>query len=924
MDTSLENLAIHHWVFYSYKWRKVYSAEAASIFNEKFRTFIQPLLLKQADGYKKLSSAWQLDEIVEAHNQLLSLGKDIEQSLNDMLNALPCYTSKSDRDYFEDVKYRFLVIPKIHLLSYEHSRTILGELERYASWHKTSVAKIVKEVRLMYSHLDTLKGFYGRFSYDQNFKGLRYDRSYQDSKATPEEKAYRQFIRQSVLPHQDFFEIWASKVDDLSCYQSEVSDFIRNTTLEHRPMLEMFGEKKLLVSDSYRLKDGDLTPKINSDRNEKAQQLLDAYNLSAQNRVKELVFALFENKADDLKDRQKVVCEKALTDINDFIKFFAGIYEGIEKCAQELTKIIPQIEKMQRQWDTYVTQEAQRRMLAARNPEAVHEHNSKLNKWGLLGSVIVDGLLWSIGVPSFHTLAYVGSTYAVNQIRNYGTRVRQEQEQAIYQWAQENQTAIDPYAVRNALEKLESEFKKLSENKEFLQYLARNPMLSDIKALYMLLPRLVAGETNVMGMEKPLMVAGYKKIDDFIADIDLDNPRLAIAMKNFLTGLADSNDLKIIVAEANIINVPATPRESVLVAYTEKVIKEHYRDQSRQASIMDVLKMRNAIYTGHLFYSFNEVAKKDSDPALRALLGGSGSFMFAGNNDVRQIFDYYQNRHGEVFFVDLMDRNKRQIKLVKLIDDPSLKIFVDEASLERNANSLIPRVPSIFLEVCAYEFLLSQGKNIAKDRRLAQCPEALATLRLVNSLTRQIVMDMGIQRFIGHTKEDAVEGIELGALIAQSFVDFYSQMGSWIDEENEDLIDSKKGDVKEKLQKLRNAYFGENFSLANTIYYEALEDYIHAQAGVFVQVYKLNLEKYLEVATHQNKSAMLAQLDKIPDEKALQWMKPWNEVWSDFLMPHTEKALIAARYNNHSLCNAGIDQETWKKRAHSIFYGSKN
>ncbi len=434
----------------------------------------------------------------------------------------------------------------------------------------------------------------------------------------------------------------------------------------------------------------------------------------------------------------------------------------------------------------------------------------------------------------------------------------------------------------------------------------------------MLMPRLIAGENNIDAINPIIAKAQYNKVDEFVADLRHDNPRLAEAMQRSLFGLADSNDLKVLVTEANAIATPKTPKEKVLVGYVEKVIKEHYRDQARQASIIDYLGMRNVTFTGSSFYTFGEVVKRDTDSALKALLSGTGDFNLVGSNDVHQMFGYYQDRHGGRYFADVHEPSKRDAssiapKKVRVNDPEELRAKREEVTFLRNADTKIPRISTIFTEICAYEYLLTQGSNIVKDKNLASHPHALASLEMVNNTVQSFTEKLALEAARKHkqgedTKKSARLGTQVESLIAQSFVDFFSELGA---------VHSTDALVSDRLQKVKNAYKGENFSLANASYTEVISEKAEQSFGLFLEIYQHNLKKYLEVATQPNKKALLEQLDAVKD--IMQAVQPAEGTGAIA----DENARLRAYYRNHSLGNAGVSYTTWVSRADSIHNDGK-
>jgi hypothetical protein len=454
------------------------------------------------------------------------------------------------------------------------------------------------------------------------------------------------------------------------------------------------------------------------------------------------------------------------------------------------------------------------------------------------------------------------------------------------------------------LQRLDEEFKKLGNDKDFLKFLESSEDVEHIRNMYMIMPRLVSGENNIEALELRMEKAGFASLDDFVADLRTGNERLADAMENWLLGIANSNDLKVLVVEANGIDAPASPKEALLVACVEDIIKPNYHDYARQASMMDYLEMRNVVATNTPFYSIGEVVKKQTDKALQALLSGEGEMSLVGSNDVHRMFGYYMSRHGDKSLSDPRGRRTNVLKIVDAGQSQTREEIADKSSdivREKPRNAEIPRIGSLFTEVCAYEYLLTQGHNIADQPRIADHPHVLGALDMVNSVTEEFIKRLALQTARGPKR---ALGLQIENLIAQSFIDFFSVLGA---------AHGSDPKIKASADKVTRAYRGENFGVANSNYTLVITNNATSQQafGLFLNVYQHNLEKYLESATRPNRKALLEQLSAVAD--IMQDLQPGN-----IMTPESPEARMQAHYRSHMLGNAGVDRHSWVLRSESI------
>lgn len=854
---------------------------------------------------------------VAYEEEMNDLGHEIGK-LNDSLEAIKQYKVSLPKQ-LNTHQIAVAFVPQIMAHRYGHAKGIHEELNKSAARHGVAVDTLAEY--LQKNSPETANSLAALLKADYRQSDLTTLSEYAakaDITASPAQRAFLQFINHAILPHQDYFEIWASKMHDLErAQQNIIREFLANTP-EKRPALELLREKPVSLSGKIpSTSEASTFPTPGTLEEKRAEKEVLATAAQSADFVYGIQ-AVLTDESKGLRERHQAVCEKAIGHLQQFNTFFSGIGAKLAELDRQLDHMIPNRDRMEVKWDRAKSNAMQLELLKVRDPAHRHMHNSKVNWAATAAENALDYIFEPIkstkelAKKGVRALARVGA----NEVRNVGTRIREDMEYAIQIASMEERHRIKPAELaklKTHLDELDKEVDELSKNKEFLAFLAKNPALEDIRTTYMLLPRLIAGEANIDALEFRARREGYAQIDGFVGDLRKDSPRLADAMQNFLLGFANTNDLKVLVAEGNAIANPRTHKERVLVGYVEDVIKEHYSDQARQASIVDLLEMRNVIVTGRSFHSFGEIVKRETDVALQALLSGKGNFSLVGSNDVHQIFGYYRARHGEDYFADLHEREKRVVKRAHITDPDEVRTKRKDTGRTRNADTRVPRVSSIFTEICAHEYLLSQKFNIVKDARLSTVPHALGALEMVNTVAQDFMQRLALEtarkhKQAGDHKKPAAIGHLVESLIAETFVDFFSELGA---------LHGQDPQITEHVRKLKRAFSGENFSLTNSNYNEVITESAHGSFGLFLDIYHRNLENWLEVASRENRQILLEQLSEV--QGMMKDIQPTDKL----AMPGSEAARLKAHYRNHSLSNAGANHATWTLRAEAIHKGSK-
>lgn len=709
-------------------------------------------------------------------------------------------------------------------------------------------------------------------------------------------KIFLQYVNQHVLPRKDYYDIWQSKYQDFIHNFKGLRQAFESMDPTARPRFEILGEKPIAMSGKRDVSalpaiKNPATPTENKAMEESARRQHDARLLATQ-----LIHDLYDPNLGSLKERHAAVTMHAARSLQDFNDFFKDIDNSLKKISTQLAEARHAQNGTEMRWERAEGIALQLKLLALRDPW-------EMAKERFIGDVVGAGLGAAAEMSTQNAPIHSLTNLASSTIKNSYTYARAKVEhevQSISLHKRDRHIASD---LESELLALDKKIEELLENKEFYAYLADANAVGNTKTLLMLLPRIMAGESNIDALDARLERHGFTDIDTFIEEAGKKSPRLRIALENQLFGLANSNDLKVLLTEANAIEAPHSPYEGMLVDYVENAIKRHYPDQARQASMMDTLMLRNVVPTRAEGHSFGEIVSLETDAALRALLGGTGNFVLIGSQDIHNIYAYHLSKHSDDSrLFDPYGSNLVAGKFVQYVANDQIEAKRDQAIRQRGATTRIPRASELFVDICVHEYLLGQGVNTIKDPSLKNAPGALAAFEMVNEVTADFVRKLALNSARKKMGKSGI-GRNIEGLIASSFIDFFLILGA------QQMGDPK---LQESSRKVSTAYTGENYSLASELYKDKLVENAKDNFSLFLDVYQHNLTKYLSHATRENRAAMLNQLDSVKDV-----MKE-VQLTERTVLPGSDAALFDAHYKNHAFSNVGLSYESWAQRAKAI------
>jgi hypothetical protein len=384
--------------------------------------------------------------------------------------------------------------------------------------------------------------------------------------------------------------------------------------------------------------------------------------------------------------------------------------------------------------------------------------------------------------------------------------------------------------------------------------------------------------------------------------------RLGEALENFCFGLADSNDLSVILTASNALPSPPTePHERVLKEYVETIVKPNIADYCTHASKIDLIYQANLTGLGTHFHIHRQTIRGENDRHTSVLFADS----FGVNNrmaeqsvqgayDVKNVFQYYFHRHGGDDWLtdDQVQDGKGQRgvfgatmieKRVNVLPDSAIQSHLKISKAARGVRQEGPEISDIFLRICGYDYFYPQSVNTAdKHNIMTNNPAAPAAYVMANEVIKDFIGQMSLGS-IGTYREQV--GEKLDNLIAQSFMDFFEEIG------REHAASTKILEMKVAL-KIEMDATGRYGSMLDE-YAEKITGDALSRYDTFKDIYARNLEKTLEHATEQNRTLLEAQIAALSEESQKDLNPP-------VVKPQTHAAKLRAEQKNHSFSNTRI------------------
>lgn len=691
---------------------------------------------------------------------------------------------------------------------------------------------------------------------------------------TPEIRTIKQFVNQVVIPNMTYFEILASFADD-----------VRDKDLSTFPPLEILNQKPISLSGRIQAQ------KPKSDAATNAAMLEQA---KAKVQVREAiegskVYAILHSS--DLPHMQKMAAlEKAN---EEEIAQYAGVFAGIEHAMAELVAKSEQLgAKMQLTTTALADGQKLNQTLDARVTEITQRNKAKQDaaKWGgyvrsglAYGGAIALDLLGGGGLATTALAAGDTSNHGARALgRKLVTHAAKAARESMHSLSYAGGQAVSTHVENNALDdymfsliqqkvdvgQLQGELAVLgkeietTKNSRAFQALMRDEAKRTMVAETLLLRSLIRnGYNNSLEFEELCANHGIASVDAFLAHYQ--GTRLGLALKKHCHGLADSNDMSVILAESNCLRGNLSAHDAMLKEYVEDVMKPNIGSFYSKASKMDVIGQNNLTGFGNDLHLSAEL-QVETARGVRLLMANEFGMSVVGREDVRSMFDFWLHRHGDRRLYDdkLHDgemSDEYPEKRVSYVSEDRIERFVDMAKRSvASGRKSFPKIGDTFLRFSAHEYFLPQAVHTGgKDNIFTDYPESPAAYPMVNTVIREFTKQLCFSDLsdfrdkVGTTDEGASR---LDNLVAQTFMDYFKALGKMHRD------DSKLAATRDRLKQAANYddYAPIFDRYAKNITRDALQHF-----DLFLELYAKNLEKTLEGIPEKERATLEELLESV-------------------------------------------------------------
>ncbi len=837
-------------------------AGAAAVLKEAEET------LNRVDAYKEAHSDY-IYRLGVARDGELNKHETKIQTVDKKASDLKEVLSIADRE-----KIYFGVLEEIQL---NHGLNIARRMIEIANFNGTTIDAVVSSIPNDNGTLGAL--FTGRPN-AADIDGL-VEAGRIEAK-TPEQRALKQFVNHVVIPNQTYFELLASFADDARA--QDLSTF---------PPLEIFRHKPVSFSGRRPVAE---QPELSAD------ELVD--RAAAKAKVEELSAA--GAIATLVRDANTPHLEKMQSLINtneEEIAGFAGVFANVEKALEHLEE-----ERLKLTGQSSSLAKARTYGIAGNKQidARLHETNSRnqaKQKASITGSRVRGGLALGAGVAlamldfgavsggvmahagvmlkkgfhdSVHSLTYalgqeVSTSVENSALDDYMASLRQ---QKVDIGALEAELAAVGKAIEDTAKS--AGFQELLKNEAKRAYVAQTLLQRSL---------IRSGYNTSIALDRLGKAHAVDSVDALLKHYE--GTRLGLALKKHCHGIADSNDMSIIITESDCLRGKPDSFDSVLQEYVEDTLKPNIGAFLSKASKMDVITQFNLSGFANLLH-FPAEMELENNRAVRLLLANEFGMSVIGRHDVREMFDFYLHRYGDRQIYDEKIRDGEMSdeypdKRVSFVSRAAMDRFVDMAKRSvASGRTSFPRVGDPFTRVCAYTYFLPQAiMTGGKDNIFSDYPESPSAYPLVNTVVSEFVKKLSFSSLAEY--REAV-GDRADNIIAQSFIDFFSELGK--EHNSSDTLAAERSRVKDSA---RYDDYGPVFDgYTKSITRDALGKF-----DLFLDIYRTNLEKQVHVAAIDDRQEIASQIDRLKD-KAEGVLAP------KIVQPGSHAARLLAHDENHT------------------------
>ena len=447
---------------------------------------------------------------------------------------------------------------------------------------------------------------------------------------------------------------------------------------------------------------------------------------------------------------------------------------------------------------------------------------------------------------------------------------------------------VDVNKNKTEIDKLWEKIKDNAASKEMQELVSDSLKSQRIIKAFLANTILTDGFNNVLELEQSCQESGINSVDNFIASFD---GRLKESLQRFCFGVANSNDMEIIITEANTLNGKLNKPEQALKDFVEEVIKPHASSYLTRASKIDKIYQANLLNFGTTLHWENEIVRNSTDTAFAALFANEFGMSSVGLQDVRNLFDFHLERHGGKYLYDakLKDgqmADKYPKKSINVLADEHMEAFVDMAGKSAaHGRSTQPEIGDMFLRVCGYEYFMPQAVRTAGTNNIfAENPEAPAAYPMINSVINDFIEKMSLNPIEKYREQ---VGEKLDILIADTFIDFFSKLGK--------IHDADQA-ITEHRERLAAPSLSEKYAPTFASYIKRITKDAKGRFDLFLDIYKENLEKTLKLAPEKTRENLEIQIQNLSEPTR-------TMLFPEVVKPGSHQAKLIAHYEEHTYTN---------------------
>lgn len=680
---------------------------------------------------------------------------------------------------------------------------------------------------------------------------------------TPEMRTLKQFINHVVIPNKQYFDILASFSDD-----------IRAQDLSVFPPLEILGQKPITLSG--RITPTPADPAKGDEMLDRAKAKVAVRKVIAGNAVYEIL------KASDKPHVEKMA---ELVRANDTeLQQYEGMFAKIEQAIDTLQVHGEALKSQAHGKQIEITDGTKSNKVIDGRIYGTNALNQAKQKAATTASRVRGGLALAGGI----VLAMVDGGAASVPLAAEGAKslfrkkvgdiVHRSSKDALHSvtfavgqevGARVENAALDDYmfslmqqkvdvgALQTELKVLETAIADTQQSQAFQALLKDEAKRSQVAETLLLCSLIRNGYNNSLEFEEICNQHGVESVDAFFAHYE--GTRLGLALKKHCHGIADSNDMAIILAEANCLRGQLSGADATLKEYVEDVLKPNVASFFSKASKMDVISVHNMTGFGNEL-SFSAEMQLENSRAIRLLLASEFGMSVVGREDVRGMFDYPPHRHGDRRLYDEKIRDGEMSdeypdKRVSCVSHDQMERFVDMAKRSvASGRTSFPKVGDMFMRVCAYEYFQPQAVMTGgKDNIFTDHPQSPSAYPLVNTVVHEFIKKLEMSGLDEY--RDKV-GLRLDNVIASTFFDFFARLG-----------DAHKDDPKftEIRTRVKDAANYDDYAPVFDRYVKSITRDAVGRFDMFLELYKHNLQAQMNCSTDQDRAVLEEQIVQVKD-----------------------------------------------------------